>query len=149
MKILDVNVLVYAFRTEVKEYHPMRAWLDRLVQSDRPFGVPDVVLAGFVRTVTRIPFDPPSKPQEAWGFVQSLTSCPLCTVVHGSPEHFAAFQKLCRTINATGNLLTDAYIAAHALMSDGEIVSCDRDFAKFPGLNWRDPLDDRPRTNPL
>ncbi|MEO6435278.1 MAG: type II toxin-antitoxin system VapC family toxin [Tepidisphaeraceae bacterium] len=148
MKILDVNVLIYAFRPEPPQHAPVRAWLERLVQSNRPFGVPDIVLAGFVRTITRKPFDPPSTPQEAWGFVDVLASMPQCTIFYGSPEHFAAFRAICKDADVRGNLLTDAYIAAHAIMSDGEIVSCDDDFSKFPGLTWRNPIDDQPRTNP-
>lgn len=148
MKVLDVNVLVYAFRPETALHMPVRAWLERLLESNRPFGVPEVVLAGFVRTITRKPFEPPSKPQEAWRFIDVLTSLPQCTILFGSRDHFAVFRALCRDTVATGNPLTDAYIAAHAAMSDGEVISCDHDFARFPGLTWRDPRDDRPRTNP-
>jgi toxin-antitoxin system PIN domain toxin len=148
MKILDVNVLVYAFRPEVKQHADTRQWLEALIASGRPFYIPDIVFAGFVRTVTRKPFDPPNKPEEAWGFVETLRSLPQCTIACGSAEHFAAFHSLCETVQARGNLITDAYIAAHAILCDGEIISWDADFSKFPGLSWRTPLDAHVRTNP-
>ena len=40
---------------------------------------------------------------------------------------------------AKGNLVADAYLAAVAIESGCELVSLDRDFARFPGLKWRRP----------
>jgi len=148
MKVLDVNVLVYAFRPDIAEHTIVKAWLEALLQSSRPFGVPDIAFSGFVRIVTRKPFDPASSPSDAWGFVEALRKHAMCTTLYGSPQHFADFRALCERIGAMGNLLTDAYVAAFALIADGEVVSCDDDFASFPGLSWRSPLNDQLRTNP-
>lgn len=38
------------------------------------------------------------------------------------------------------NLTTDVQIAAHAIEHGGEVHSIDRDFARFDGLRWADPL---------
>jgi predicted nucleic acid-binding protein len=35
----------------------------------------------------------------------------------------------------------DAWLAALAIESGCELVTTDRDFARFPGLRWRHPLD--------
>ena len=35
----------------------------------------------------------------------------------------------------------DAYLAALAIESGSRWVATDRDFSRFPGLNWRHPLD--------
>jgi hypothetical protein len=40
-----------------------------------------------------------------------------------------------------GNLVPDAYLAALAIESGSDWVSTDRDYARFPGLRWRHPLD--------
>ena len=43
-------------------------------------------------------------------------------------------------VDATGNLVPDAYIAALASESGAELITTDRDYARFPGLRWRHPL---------
>ena len=37
--------------------------------------------------------------------------------------------------------MSDAYHAALALEHGAELLTADRDFARFPGLRWRHPLD--------
>lgn len=50
---------------------------------------------------------------------------------------------LCRTANAKGPLVPDAYLAALAIESGSEWITTDRDFARFPGLRRRHPLSGR------
>lgn len=40
----------------------------------------------------------------------------------------------------TGNLAPEAQLAALAIEFGVVLVSCDGDFARFPGLRWIDPL---------
>ena len=47
--------------------------------------------------------------------------------------------------NAKGNLVPDAYLAALAIESGCEGTTTDRDYARFPGLRWRHPLEDEER----
>ena len=42
---------------------------------------------------------------------------------------------------AKGNLIPDAYFAALAIEWGCEWVTTDRDYARFPGLKWRHPLE--------
>jgi predicted nucleic acid-binding protein len=48
---------------------------------------------------------------------------------------------LCRRANARGNLIPDAFLAALAIESGSEWITADRDYARFPGLRWRNPLE--------
>lgn len=41
---------------------------------------------------------------------------------------------------ASGKHSSDAHLAALALEWGLELLSADRDFARYPGLRWRDPL---------
>jgi len=50
------------------------------------------------------------------------------------------FLRLCVEVNAKGNLVADAYLAAIAIELDALLVTTDWDFARFPGLRWRHPL---------
>jgi predicted nucleic acid-binding protein len=44
-----------------------------------------------------------------------------------------------------GNLTTDALIAAHAIENAATLFSNDRDFDRFSGLKWTNPLAARPK----
>jgi predicted nucleic acid-binding protein len=61
--------------------------------------------------------------------------------VSPGPRHWELFEALCRSAGARGNLVTDAYLAALAIDNGCEWITTDRDFARFPSLRWRHPLD--------
>jgi uncharacterized protein len=48
--------------------------------------------------------------------------------------------RLRRVAGVTGNLVSDASLAALALEADCELITADRDFARFPRLRSRHPL---------
>lgn len=43
--------------------------------------------------------------------------------------------------NVRGSLVADAYHAALAIETGSTWITTDADFARFPGLNWRHPLE--------
>ncbi|MDQ3608887.1 MAG: VapC toxin family PIN domain ribonuclease, partial [Actinomycetota bacterium] len=49
------------------------------------------------------------------------------------------FERMCREGDATGDLVPDAQLAALAIEFGAQLVSFDRDFARFPGLRWTVP----------
>jgi uncharacterized protein len=51
------------------------------------------------------------------------------------------FLNLCRSADARGSLVAGAYLAALAIETGSELITTDRDFARFAGLHWRHPLD--------
>jgi len=46
---------------------------------------------------------------------------------------------MCRTSDATGDLAPDAQLAALAVEHGGELISFDRDFARFGDVRWSRP----------
>lgn len=142
MLLLDVNVLIYAHREDTPDHPAFRNWLEEVIESDQAFGLTDLVLSGFLRVAThpRV-FDPPSKMSDALSFVEILRSAVNCVQVSPGPRHWDIFTKLCRLAGIKGNLVADAYLAALAIESGCEWITTDRDFARFPGLRWRHPLD--------
>ena len=143
MQIPDVNVLVHAYREDTPDHAAYRAWLEALVNSPAAFAIPELVLSGFLRVVThpRV-FDPPSPLDGAVEFAEQIHSAPNCVVLQPGPRHWSIFVQLCQQANAKGNLVPDAYFAALAIENGGEWISTDRDFSRFEGLRWRDPLSD-------
>lgn len=142
MNLVDVNVLVYAHKEGADRHTEYRDWLSDAIGSEVSYGMSDLVLSGFIRVVTmpRI-FDPPSTLEEALEFVEGVRSRPNCVEIRPGPRHWPLFLQLSRQAGVRGNLVPDAYLAALAIESGSEWITTDRDYARFPGLRWRHPLD--------
>ena len=98
------------------------------------------MLSGFLRIVTnRAIFKTPTTLDEALLFTRVIRLKPHAVPVGAGPRHWDIFTSLCVDAAAKGNLVADAYLAAVAIESGCELVSLDRDFARFPGLKWRRP----------
>ena len=105
------------------------------------FGLSPIVLSGFIRVVThRRIFDVPTPIADAIEFTRRLIAYPQAVIVEPGRRHWDIFTTLCIESRATGNLVPDAFLAALAIESGSEFVTTDRDFARFPGLTWTDPI---------
>ncbi len=141
MLLVDVNVLVHAFREDAEDHDRYAAWLDGLLNGDQAFGIADWVLSGFLRVVTHPKiFDPPSDISVALEFAEDVRACPRSVRVAPGPRHWELFSQLCQLPGIRGNLVPDAYLAALAIESGHEWATTDRDFSRFPGLKCRHPL---------
>jgi len=136
----DVNLLVYGFRSDTADHRAAATWLSDLTNGRSAYGMSPQVLASFVRIVTnRRVFVRASRLDEALVFAAALLDQPHCQVIQPGPRHWGIFADLCRTANATGNLVADAWFAALAIESGCEWVTTDRDYARFAGLRTRAP----------
>lgn len=141
MLLPDVNVLVYAHRLEAPEHDRYAEWLTTLATSSEPFALSELVCSAFVRIVTNTKiWKTPTSSEQALAFIAALRARaqarPLC---HG-PDSWQIFAQLCLASRARGKLVADAYQAALAIEHGCEFVTADADFARFPGLRWRHPL---------
>ena len=142
MILFDVNVLLNAHRAEQPDHELARELLERTVNDARPFAVSELILASFVRITThRRALNPPTPLVEALSFCDGLRSRPNVRFVAPGSRHWSLFIDLCRRFDAVGNLASDAYLAALAIESGCQWISFDRDFARFPELDWRSPAD--------
>jgi toxin-antitoxin system PIN domain toxin len=142
MDVLDVNVLVNAYRGESKDHSAFAQFVMSLLNGNKPFAVPSLSLSGLVRIAThpRV-FKPPSPIDDVLTFVEQLRSQAHCLIVVPGERHWEIFIELCRRGNARGGLVSDAYLAAMAIEMGAELVTADRGFGRWPGLRWRHPLD--------
>jgi uncharacterized protein len=139
--VSDVNVYVYAHRSDLSEHEAYAEWMGRHVGAGEPFGVSELALSGFVRVVTngRI-FRTPTPLSTALSFCAELLGHPRAVPLRPGARHWSLFQKLCETTPARGKLVADAYHAALAIEHGCELASADSDFARFEGLRWMHPL---------
>jgi len=143
MILCDINVLVYAHRADAPNHDAYRAWLENVMNQSAAYAVSDIVLSGFLRVVThpRV-FAPPSNIRDALAFAGQIRQQPNAVLVMPGNRHWTIFTDLCKVAAARGNLIPDAFLAALAIESGSEWVTTDRDFSRFPGLNWRHPLEE-------
>jgi toxin-antitoxin system PIN domain toxin len=134
---------VYAFEERTPDHRRYRDWLTSVSTSYEPLALTEFVLSGFVRVVThpRI-FTPPAPVERAFDFTNALLGQPSSIVIAPGTRHWEIYQGLCLAANAKGNLTSDAFLAALAIESGSELITADRDFARFHGLRWRHPLSD-------
>ncbi len=141
MILPDVNVLLYAFRRDSARHAEYRRWLEDTINSETAYGITAQVLASVIRIATHPGiYVRPSSPSEAVRFCDALLEGVNCTVIQPRERHWAIFTDLCRQSRATGNLVQDAWFAAVAIESGCEWITTDRDYARFPGLRWREPF---------
>ena len=140
MILPDVNVLIYAFRMDSPYHGVCKPWLETVANGDAQFGVSLLALSAVARIVTnpRV-FREPSAIEEVFAFSDSLTSRPNCEIVTPGARHWAILKRLCLEAKARGPLVSDAWFAALAIERGCTWITYDRDYTRFPGLDWREP----------
>lgn len=101
-----------------------------------------MVLGSFLRIVTngRI-YRTPAPMKAALGFANVVRDQPNCAEIEPGDRHWQIFCGLCVRADVKGNLVPDAWLAALAIEKGCELVTADRDYARFAGLVSRHPLD--------
>jgi hypothetical protein len=137
----DVNVLIYAFRPDTSNHSRYREWLDSVVNGDSAYAISPQVLSSVVRICThRAIFPKPSELDQTLTFCRVIMGQPHCRLIAPGLRHWSIFADLCRSTEATGNLVQDAWFAALAIEHRCEWITADRDYARFPGLSWHPPF---------
>jgi len=140
MIIPDVNILIHAVNTESPRNKHICKWWDDCLAGTRPVYLPWVVILGFVRISTnRRIFDAPLSVDEASGFIRSWLNQVAVRTISPREGHWLLVEKLLKEAGTAGNLTTDAHIAALAIQWDCIVYSTDSDFARFPGVKWKQP----------
>lgn len=140
MILPDVNVLIYAFRTDLAQHAVCRRWLDHVVAADAQFGMSPLALSAVARITTnaRI-FKQPGSIDEVFAYCDNLLNQPHCQVVRPGDRHWTIFSRLCRATGTRGPRIADAWFAALAIEHGCTWITYDRDYARFPELDWREP----------
>jgi len=143
MILPDVNVLIYAFRSDAANHSTCNSWLNGVVAGEARFGISPLALAAVARiTTNRRSYANPSTPAEAFAFGDYLLGQPHCQVVEPGERHWEIFKRLCIETDTRGGHVTDAWYAALAIEWGCEWITFDRDYARFPGLKWQVPAAD-------
>lgn len=140
MKLLDVNVVLAAHREDHPHFRAARAWLADVLASGSRFAVTDLVAGSFLRLASnRRVFSIPTPVADAFDYLRALRGQPGHVMLGPGPRHLELLELLCQAADVSGDLIPDAQLAALAVEHACELVSFDRDFARFPELRWTRP----------
>jgi len=142
VKLLDVNLLLYAVDESSAFHVAARSWLESSLSGSETVALDWSVLLAFIRLSTRARiFAQPLTPAQALDLVDSWLAQPNVTLAHPTDRHSAILRELLEPIGTAGNLTSDVHLAAIAMEHGAELCSVDNDFSRFPGLHWINPLN--------
>jgi toxin-antitoxin system PIN domain toxin len=136
----DANLLIYAYTPQDSFHKSSRKWLEEILSGAEPVGIPIISIHAFMRVQTDLRGRNPATFAQAAAAVDSWLELPHVHVLYPGDRHWVLFQQLCSHVKIRGTQLTDAVIAAIAQEYGATVHTNDRDFARFPGVRWHNPL---------
>lgn len=141
MIIPDTNLLIYAYDSSSPCHTPAKQWWEQVLSRYEPIGIPWIVILAYTRLVTHPTIcHNPLDTEEVRQQTRFWLSFPHVRMLTTSEETLNLYFSLLQQIEMGGNLTTDALIAAHAIEHAAVVYSNDRDFERFSGLRWKNPL---------
>lgn len=141
MILPDLNLLLYAYNPHVPQHARALAWWQTSLDGEELIGLPHEVTLGFVRIAThprlgpaRVPLDAARKVVESW------LTLPQTRPLLPAENHTRRVLAIMAQCGVSGQLTSDASLAVYAIENRATLCSNDGDFARFPGLSWRNPL---------
>lgn len=142
MIAVDTNLLVYAHRRDSPWHEGARRVVYELAEGRSAWAVPWPCVSEFLSTVThpRI-YRPPTESAKAVDQVRAWMESPSLVMIGESTGYFEVLARLISAGRVAGPQVHDARIAAICIDNGvSELLSCDRDFGRFPALKVRNPL---------
>ncbi|MGH8593418.1 MAG: TA system VapC family ribonuclease toxin [Gammaproteobacteria bacterium] len=142
MQAIDTNILIYAEIRSSPQHQQARKLLGELAGGALPWAIPWPCLYEFLRVVThpRV-YHPPVPLSVALGELRRILASPTLVMLSETPNHPEVLMKVLKESGVTSNLAHDAHIAALCLEHGiTELLSGDRDFARFASLAVRNPF---------
>jgi hypothetical protein len=142
MIAIDANLLLYASDTSSAHHQASRRWLEHTLSGEEAVGIAWAVVLAFLRVGTnpRIRRNAFTL-HEAVGLVAGWLERPTVTLLNPGERHWEILRAMMTKGQARGPLVTDAHLAALAIEHGAVLATTDRDFARFPGLKFFNPLD--------
>jgi uncharacterized protein len=141
MIVLDANILLYAYDAASPQHAKARAWIEEAFSSVTPIGLPWQSIGAFLRVITnsklpgqRFTLDEGAQIVDRW------LDQPNVLAISPGEHYWPLFRETMIAGQARVPLLSGAQLAALTIEFGGVLYTTDRDFARFPGLRWINPL---------
>jgi len=117
-----------------------RAWLDERLNGAERVGLPWGALLAFLRlSASSRVMSRPMALRDAAAVIRAWLELPVTWVPQPTERHAETLAGLLEP-ETKADLVADAHLAALAIEHGLVLCSTDRDFARFDGLRWIDPL---------
>ena len=141
MIVPDANLLLYAYDSKSELQPAASRWLGRALSGTEIVGFSWISIGAFLRIATNprlgrdlLPMAQASRIVDAWLAVQNVRW------IVPREGHWELLKELLVAGRVQGPITTDAQLAALTIEHGGVLHTADRDFARFPGLRWVNPL---------
>jgi toxin-antitoxin system PIN domain toxin len=142
MILIDANILLYAYDSSAQNHRPARAWFEQVMSKPEPVGLSWITILAFLRLSTdRRVFLRPLSINESLKTVSEWLSLPTVHILSPTDRHFEILTSLLAAGQASGPLVMDGHLAALAIEHGAVVQTTDRDFTRFPGLRFANPLE--------
>lgn len=144
MMLIDANLLLYAYDPRADAHDASRTWLEATLSGSPLVRFAWTTVWAFLRISTnpRV-YERPLTMAEAEQHVSSWLAQPAAGILEPGERHWDILRGLTSAGQTTGPLVMDAALAAIAIEHGATLCTTDRDFARFPGLRWTNPLASR------
>jgi hypothetical protein len=141
--VFDANLLLYAYNSAAPNHTRARLCVEDAFSGTEAVGLPWQTVSAFLRIITnrQLAGDRMSM-EEAAAVVDEWAATPVIHLLAPGDRHWAFFRRMLLEGQASGPLTTDAELAAVTMEYGGVLYTTDRDFTRFPGLKWVNPLAD-------
>jgi len=139
--VIDANLLLYAYDPVSPHHAKARAWIEQTFSGNELIGIPWQSVTAFLRIVTNsklpgqgVAFGRAAQVVDEW------LDQPNVRLLAPGEQHWRLFRQMITEGQARGTLVSDAQLAALTIEHGGVLHTTDRDFARFPGLRWTNPI---------
>jgi hypothetical protein len=141
--LVDANLAVYAHLEEAPHHAAARAWFEEVMRAPDRVAFPWPTLLAFVRLMGNRAVAPNPMPlTEAWARIERWLARPQSWIPVPTERHQQIVADLLHG-ETRHDLVNDAHLAALAIEHGLTVCSTDRDFSRFPGIRWENPLAHR------
>jgi toxin-antitoxin system PIN domain toxin len=139
--VLDANILLYAYDSSSLHHLKAKEWVELTLSSGELIGLPWQTVGAFLRIVTNPKLTGQRLTLEGAAIVIDLwLEQPNVRLLAPGERHWPILRQMMINGQAHGPLMTDAQLAALTIEHGGVLHTTDRDFTRFPGLRWVNPL---------
>ncbi len=142
MIVVDANLLIYAYTSSFPQHDAAGRWLEEQLVSASRIALPWPSLLAFVRVVTNPRVLPePDSVSRAWAQVEHWLNAEAVWTPGPTARHREHLDRCLRVPGLRANDVPDAHLAALAVEHGLRLASADSGFARFPDLDWFNPLE--------
>lgn len=141
MIVPDANLLLYAYDSNSDQQPSAGRWLQQILSGPDTVGLSWISIGAFLRIATNSRLGRGQLPMtSAIDIVDGWLAMRAVRLIVPGESHWAILKEMLIAGRVQGPVTTDAQLAAMTLEHGAILHTADRDFARFPGLRWVNPL---------